>query len=157
MKNYKSRTVRNTTRYYCLVYLVMTVLFHVFLPVVQSVPFLAITGAHAPYYFLLFAMLLLETSYVSPGGILGGTLLATELFFLTALMVVSVMAFWKKKYFPFWTMSVLSNAFTIGTVIFAFCLNSDAVILSADLMCSMIGNAVFGYVFYRKMHMATGN
>ena len=152
MKNSKDAKTQDSAKYYCIFYLVMTVLFHVFLPVVPALPFLAITGAHTPYFFILIIMLLLEADFVSPGRMLGGTVIAGELLIGAALIVVSVIAFWKKKYYPFWMLSVFSNIFTICAIILAFCLNGDAVVLPAFMLCSILGNAIFGYLLYRKIN-----
>lgn len=157
MNNQKDDKRQNTTIYYCSFYLAMTVLFYVFLPFVISFPFLAITGAHMPHYLLLFTSMLIDANYVSPGGLLVGALIAAELIFLIALVVVSVMAFWKKKYSPFWILSVFSNAFTIITVIFAYCQSGDSVVLSGDVLCSIIGNIVFRFMLYRRIYRATGD
>ena len=152
MKDSKDGKTQDTAKYYCIFYLVTTVLFHVFLPVAPAVPFLAITGAHTPYFLIIFTMLLLEANVVSPGRVLGSAVIAGELLFLAALILVSVIAFWKKKYYPFWVLSVFSNSFTICAIILAFCLNGDAVVLPAFMLCSIIGNAIFGCLLYRKIH-----
>lgn len=152
MKDSKNWKTQDAAKYYCIFYLIMTVLFHVFLPVTPAVPVLAITGAHTPYFLILFTMLLLEANFVSPGRVLGGAVIASELLFLAAIILVSAIAFGKKKYYPFWILSVFSNSFTICTIILAFCFNGDAIVLSAFTLCSILGNTIFGYLLYRKIN-----
>lgn len=152
MKDSKNGKTQDTAKYYCIFYLIMTVLFHVLLPVVPAVPVLAITGAHTPYFLILLTLLLLEANVVSPGKFLGSTVIAAELLFLAALILASVMVFAKKKYTPLWVLSVFSNGVTICTTILAFYLNGDAVVFSAFMLCSMLGNTIFSYLLYRKIN-----
>lgn len=150
MKKSKNEKGQDAVRYYCIFYVAMTVLFH--LPVVPVVPVLAITGAHTPYFILLFTMLLLEANYIFPGKMLGIAVIVAEFLFVVALILVSVLALGRKKYTPFLILSVFSNIFTICTIILAFCLNGDAVVLSAFMLCSILGNAIFGCLLYQKIN-----
>lgn len=144
-----NKKYQKTLKYYCLFYLINTALFYIFFPFIHVFPPLAILGAHAPYYLLLLALLLLEANIVSPGILIGCSLITAELCFLIAFIVVCVFAFFRKKAFPFLVLTVLSNLITIVTVVFAIFLNGDAVVISGDIFCSIIGNAIWGYLLFR--------